>query len=166
MTAACASSADTLSALLDHVQQAQELARKLGINNILQPGLLKELVIASQLGHQVISTKHDADACDPDDPSRLYEYLSCAQGGSFQMDRVFSRPLDKRERSLERIRRNAKVYCAVFDPKSPLTLLELYELDPEVVEAEAVRQLDRSSNDISHLSFSLRWAKESGTQLL
>lgn len=159
-------SAAALDALLGHVREAQNLARELGLKNILQPGLLKELVIADKLDHQVISSKHDADACDPENPSLLYEYLSCAEGGSFQMDRVFSRPADKRERSLERIRRNDRVYCAVFSAENPLEQRALYELEPAVVLAEAQRQLDASSNDISHLSFSRKWAKQHGRALM
>ncbi len=157
-------SSESLKALLDHVAQAQAIGATLGLPNILQPGLLKELVIANHLGHSVISTKHDADACDPADLNRLFEYLSCMQGGSFQMDRMFSRPPEKRERSLERLRRNAFIYCAIFDKSAPLTLLELYEVDVDVAVAE--RQLDASSNDISHLAFGRKWARTNGRQVL
>jgi hypothetical protein len=34
--------------------QAQELALKIGIPNILQPGLVKEMIIAETLGHKLI----------------------------------------------------------------------------------------------------------------
>ena len=156
----------TLDAVLEHIRSAQRLAHTLGLKNILQPGLLKELVIAERLGHQVISSKHHADACSVTNQELLYEHLSCSKGGSFQMDRVFSRPVDKRARSLERIRRDHKVYCAVFSAQEPLTLVSLHELEPVDVLAEAVRQLDASSNDISHLSFSRRWVHQYGHQLM
>jgi hypothetical protein len=36
------------------VMQAQELASQIGISNILQPGLVKEMIIAETLGHKLI----------------------------------------------------------------------------------------------------------------
>ena len=71
------------------VINAQELALKIGIPNILQPGLVKEMIMAETLGHEVIYSKNDADAYDPNDPSVKYEYLSCYEGGSGQLDRMF-----------------------------------------------------------------------------
>ena len=64
------------------IRQAQELARGIGIPNLLQPGLVKEMMIADMLGHRLITSKRDADACDPNDPTVKYEYLSCKEGGS------------------------------------------------------------------------------------
>ena len=40
--------------------------------------------------------------------------------------------------------------------------LEANELEPESVLAEAVRQLDRSRNDISHVGFPEAWASMHG----
>lgn len=75
---------------------------------------------------------------------------------------MFKFPLDKRERSLDRIRRNSKIYLAVFYADNQLKAKTIYELDPEVVEQEAVRQLDRSANDISHVGFSISWTAQNG----
>ena len=36
------------------VMQAQELASQIGISNILQLGLVKEMIIAETLGHKLI----------------------------------------------------------------------------------------------------------------
>lgn len=66
------------------VIRAQKLALKIGIPNILQPGLVKEMIISEALGHDLIHSKRDADACDPNDPSIKYEYLSCYEDGSGQ----------------------------------------------------------------------------------
>jgi hypothetical protein len=96
--------------IIQLVLEAAEVARSVGIPNLLQPGLIKELIIADILGHQPITSKRDADACDPSDPSILYEYLSCKEGGSGQLDRMFKEPLVKREESLLRITRNKKIY--------------------------------------------------------
>ena len=87
--------------IIQLVLEAAELARSIGIPNLLQPGLIKELIIADILGHQPITSKRDADACDPNDPSILYEYLSCKEGGSGQLDRIFKKPLAKRKKSLQ-----------------------------------------------------------------
>ncbi len=59
--------------ILDAVLRATELARDIGIPNLLQPGLVKEMIIADILGHQLITTKRGADACDPTNPSILFE---------------------------------------------------------------------------------------------
>jgi len=57
-----------IKAIVQLVAQAQELALSIGIPNILQPGLVKEMIIASILGHELIHSKRDADACDPNNP--------------------------------------------------------------------------------------------------
>ena len=107
------------------VRQAAELARSVGIPNLLQPGLVKEMIIADILGHELIPTKRDADAHDPSDPTIKYEYLSCKEGGSGQFDRMFKEPPDKRAESLARISRNKYVYFAVFFAKDAVVGLFL-----------------------------------------
>ena len=148
--------------IIDLMTQAQELALKIGIPNILQPGLVKEMIIAQTLGHELIHSKRDSDARDPIDASIKYEYLSCYEGGSGQLDRMFKEPQQKREESLNRIRRNKKIYLAVFYKENPLKIKVIYEIEPEILAAETERQLDRSINAISHVGFSEKWVKENG----
>ena len=149
--------------VVDLVLQAAKLARSVGIENILQPGLVKEMIMADLLGHQVILTKRHADACSRKDPKVLYEYLSCKEGGSGQFDRMFKEPPEKREESLNRIRRNAMVYYAVFYRAEQTKVQTIYELEIPVVVAETERQLDRSANAISHVGFGEPWVKRNGT---
>lgn len=144
------------------VINAQELALKIGIPNILQPGLVKEMIMAETLGHELIHSKRDADACDPDDPSIKYEYLSCYEGGSGQLDRMFKEPQEEREKSLYRIWRNKKIYLAIFLKSNPLKIKVIYEIEPKVLVKETERQLDRSRNAISHVGFSENWAIDNG----
>jgi hypothetical protein len=151
-----------IKAIVQLVAQAQELAISIGIPNILQPGLVKEMIIASILGHELIHSKRDADACDPDNPNIKYGYLSCYEGGSGQLDRMFKEPKDKRKESLQRITRNQAIYIAIFY-KNSLDVKAIYEIQPKVLLKETERQLDRSSNEISHVGFSENWAKENGT---
>ena len=148
--------------VIELVVKAQELARTIGITNLLQPGLVKEMIIAEILKHKVIISKRHADACDPADPTILYEYLSCKEGGSGQLDRMFKEPPAKRAESLARILRNRKVYFAVFHKENQLRVKSIYELEPTVVLAETNRQLDRSRNAISHVGFSENWAIRNG----
>jgi len=61
--------------IIELILKAAELAKTVGIDNILQPGLVKEMIIADILEHELITTKRDADARDSKDPSILYEYL-------------------------------------------------------------------------------------------
>jgi hypothetical protein len=148
--------------IIDLILQAAKLARSVGIHNILQPGFVKEMIMADHLGHQVILTKRDADACDINDPSILYEYLSCKEGGSGQLDRMFKEPKDKRQQSLLRITRNTKFYFAVFFALEQTLVKVIYEIDPQVVVKETERQLDRSRNSISHVGFTEAWARSNG----
>lgn len=147
--------------IVELVLKAAELARTVGINNLLQPGLIKEMVIAELLGHELIHSKRDADAHAKDNPNEKYEYLSCKEGGTGQLDRMFRTP-PKRAESLKRITRNVRVYFAVFYEANQTKCKVIYELDPAVVQKETERQLDVSQNDISHVSFSEKWAKNNG----
>ena len=144
------------------VKQAQELASSIGIPNILQPGLVKEMVVADILGHKLIHSKRDSDACDPNNPSVKYEYLSCVEGGTGQLDRIFKEPKDKRSKSLLRITRNEKVYLAIFYKQRVLRVKVIYEILPRDVLAKTKRQLSQSRNAISHVGFSETWAKAHG----
>jgi len=145
--------------IIELVIKAQELALSIGIPNILQPGLVKEMIISETLGHKLIASKRDADGCDKNDPSIKYEYLSCYEGGTGQLDRMFKSPAEKRAESLYRITRNKLIYLAIFYKKNPLKVKVIYEIQPSVLLKETEHQLDRSSNKISHVGFSEEWAK-------
>jgi hypothetical protein len=149
--------------IIELVLKATKLARSIGINNLLQPGLVKEMIIADILGHDLIHTKRDADAHAPGNPNEKYEYLSCKGGGSGQLDRMFRSPPEKRAESLERITRNHRIYFAIFYESEQTKCKVIYEIMPEVLLAETERQLDRSRNAISHVGFSEVWACENGT---
>jgi hypothetical protein len=144
------------------VVQAQELAQSVGIPYLLQPGLVKEIIIADLLGHAVLPTKHGADALSSTDPHICYEYLSCLEKGSGQLDRMYKQPAEKRAESMQRIMRNQQIYFAVFYRNQPLDVKVIYEIEPAVLAAEANRKLDRSQNDISHVGFSESWAAKNG----
>jgi len=151
-----------ISEIIQLIRKAQELALKIGIPNILQPGLVKEMIISEILGHEIIASKRDADARDINNPDVKYEYLSCYEGGTGQLDRMFKEPPDKREESLFRIKRNKMIYLAIFYKKDPLRVKVIYEIRPDILLKEAERQLDRSSNKISHVGFSEEWAMRNG----
>jgi len=151
-----------ISEIIRFVRKAQMLALKIGIPNILQPGLVKEMIISEILGHDLISSKRDADACDKNNPSIKYEYLSCYEGGTGQLDRMFKNPPEKRAESLYRIARNRMIYFAIFYKNNSLKIKVIYEIKPQVLLRETENQLDRSSNKISHVGFSESWAEENG----
>ncbi|MFW5883249.1 MAG: hypothetical protein ACOCVG_02680 [Verrucomicrobiota bacterium] len=153
---------DVYQKIVALVAKAADLAKTVGIHNLLQPGLVKEMIIADLLGHELITTKRDADACDPNSPEIVYEYLSCKEGGRGQLDRMFKEPAEKRQKSLNRIRRNAKVYFAVFYESNQTKPKVIYELEPEAVVEETERQLNQSKSAISHVGFSEKWVRENG----
>jgi hypothetical protein len=147
------------------LKQAQKIATENGFHNLLQPGLVKELIIADILGHNAHKTKHQADAQCFIDPTIKFEYLSCFEYGTFQIDRMFKSPESKRQKSLERITRNTAIYCSIFEKQNPLTVSRIYEVLPEVLLKETERQLNESTNDISHISFSTKWVIENGEKV-
>jgi len=148
--------------IIELILKAAELARANGIRNLLQPGLVKEMIIADILGHELITSKRDADAHAVGDPGEKYEYLTCVEGGSGQLDRMFKEPAEKRAESLNRIRRNRKIYFAVFYESNQTKCKVIYEIEPDILVRETGRQLDRSKNNISHVGFSEDWVITNG----
>ncbi len=153
---------EVIKQIIALVRKAQELAASIGIPNVLQPGIVKEMIIADLLGHQLISTKHGADACDPNDPSVKFEYLSCEEGGTGQLDRMKKEPLEDRLKSLERINRNSKIYLAIFYKAKQIRVKRIYEIEPGVLRIGVEEKLNQSSNAISHVGFSEKWARQNG----
>lgn len=151
-----------ISQIVGYIKKAQEIAAQHGYKNLLQPGLVKELIIGDILGHEVHRTKHEADAWDPNNPEFKFEYLSCLEKGTFQLDRMFKSPPEKRAKSLVRVIRNAAIYGAVFEEDNPLTVTIIYGLSVAVVLREVERQLDASSNDISHVALTIKWCERNG----
>lgn len=151
-----------ISQIIALIIKAQDLASKIGIPNLLQPGLVKEMIISEILGHELITSKREADARDRENPALQYEYLSCYEGGTGQLDRMFKAPNEKMLESLHRITRNHFVYLAIFYKKKPLTVKIIYEIQPLILLHETERQLDKSSNEISHVGFSEDWARAQG----
>ena len=144
-------------------KEAQQIASQHGWNNIIQPGLVKEMIIADILGHQVHKTKHEPDAFEYGNPEIGYEYLTCNNNkGSFQIDRFFKSPPAKKASSMARITRNKAIYCVIFDAKNSLDVLEIIEIDIDSFVIEVERQLSESSNDISHIGVPIKWARNNG----
>ena len=152
-----------ISRIIRLIIKAQSLALKINIPNILQPGLVKEMIISEILGHELIVSKRDADARDKENPKIKYEYLSCYEGGTGQLDRMFKEPPEKRAESLHRITRNKMIYFALFYKDSPLKVKIIYQIQPTVLLKETEWQLDRSSNAISRVGFSESWVMQNGT---
>lgn len=152
------------NAIIEAAKSLHSKASNHGIRNILQPGLIKELIIADTLGHRVISNKRLPDACSATDDSVFYEYLTCEDGGSWQIDRMFATPTEKRRASLNRILRNEKLYLVAFN-RGTLDVAVIFEVTPQVAAKEAERQLDASNNAISHISFSRSWTASHGVKI-
>lgn len=149
------------SEILKYLVKVQELADKnFGIKNILQPGIIKELIMAEILGHKLVPQKDLPDA--KDDNENFYEYLASIRrvntknnrGCSFQMDRVTSN-------NLTRVTRNKAFYFGIF--KNHLEIEEIWKVDIPYVLIEVKRQIENCKNDIAHVNFLLKWLQEKGT---
>jgi|SRR3989338_514482 len=145
------------------LRKVQEMAEKeLKIRNVLQPGIIKELIIADILGHEIIPDKRLPDA--KDSKGNLFEYLSSInrgnaktnKGSSFQIDRITCN-------NLSRIKRNKVFYFAFF--ADHLTIEEIYEVKTAKVLEEVVRQLHACKNEIAHVNFLTRLVKENGVRV-
>ena len=144
------------------LREAQMLAMsRYGIKNILQPGIIKEMIMAEILGHELITEKGSADAMDKDG---TYEYLASIRrvgvksnlGCSFQMDRMT-------KANLERVTRNNAFYFGIF--KSHLEIEEIWKVEIRVVLNEVMRQIENSKNKISHVNFLLKWLEARGKRV-
>ena len=137
-----------VSRMIDSLVEAQTLARSIGISNITQPGLIKEVVMALELGHDLIPSKRLPDACSKTKPTLFYEYLSCQKGkDTFAFDDMKSRPLEAKEKSLNRIKRNDKVLANHTDER-----LRLKE--------------EKGSKNSEHtITYKLEWVKQVGIKV-
>jgi hypothetical protein len=151
------------SELIELLKKAQCIAlEKHGVPNILQPGAIKELMMAEILGHDLIPQKDSADAKDKD--GQTYEYLASIRrvdvttnkGCSFQMDRVT-------QTNLNRVTRNKAFYFGIF--KDHLEVDEIWRVEIPVVLAEVKRQLGKCKNDIAHVNFLLKWLEANGSKV-
>lgn len=151
------------SQIIDLLKQTQKLAEdKYGITNILQPGVIKELIMAEILGHSLVPQKDLPDAQDA--KGNYYEYLASIRrvnvktnkGCSFQMDRLT-------KNNLTRVTRNKAFYFGIF--KNHLEIDEIWEVTVPVVLAEVQRQLDNCKNEIAHVNFLLKWLTENGARV-
>lgn len=151
------------SQIIQLLQQTQELAaKKYRIENILQPGVIKELIMAEILGHSLVPQKDSPDAKDA--KGGYYEYLASIRrvnvktnkGCSFQMDRVT-------KNNLSRVTRNKAFYFGIF--KNHLEIDEIWEVSIPIILVEVNRQLDSCKNEIAHVNFLLKWLTENGSRV-
>jgi len=153
----------TTSELFDLLKLAQRIAlEKHGVPNILQPGIIKELMMAEILGHDLIPQKDSADA--KDNAGNTYEYLASIRrvnvttnkGCSFQLDRVTPS-------NLNRVSRNKAFYFGIFS--NHLEIEEIWKVEIPVILEEVERQLDKCKNNIAHVNFLLKWLEKNGTRV-
>jgi len=119
--------------------------------DVLTPGFLKEWVISEILEHRCHKTKHGPDATSLNNDEK-YEYLSCKEGGSFQLDRIH-------KNNLHRITRNDKFFFASFNKLSGLECVKIWKCDMDVVLKEAEIKINAMSESSKHISFSETWVK-------
>jgi len=120
--------------------------------DVLTPGFLKEWIISEILGHECHKTKHGPDATS-EDGNEKYEYLSCKEGGSYQLDRIH-------KDNLHRIERNDGFYFASFNKESGLECKKIWKGETSVVLAEAKKKITTMSQSSNHISFSEKWVKK------
>lgn len=71
-------------------------------------------------------------------------------------------PEDKRVASLNRIRRNNSIFLAIFYASNQIKVKTIYELEPDVVEHEAIRQMNVSELEKPHVNLYESWARMHG----
>jgi len=123
--------------------------------DLLTPGFIKEWMVSKILGHACHTTKHGPDATSLDGREH-YEYLSCKEGGSFQLDRIH-------EDNLHRIERNNAFYFAQFNKENGLKCQKIWKGGTPVVLAEAIQKIWRMSESSKHIGFSEEWVRNNCT---
>jgi hypothetical protein len=145
--------------MVELLYELNEEKNRLGYEqDLLTPGFLKEIIVGGHLGHYVHRTKHGPDAYLDESKSECYEYLSCKEGGSFQIDRIDNT-------NLYRIDRNDAFFFALFSKENPLNAKEIYEVPTLIVLNEAKRKIAKMSSSSKHISFGLKWVKEHGRKV-
>lgn len=121
--------------------------------DLLTPGFIKEWIVSEILGHDCHKTKHGADAYSKDGKEQ-YEYLTCKEGGSFQLDRIH-------EENLHRITRNDAIFLALFDKENGLECKNIWKCDSNVFLGEVRKRISSSRKESSkHVSISQNWVEE------
>ena len=120
--------------------------------DLLTPGFIKEWLVSKILNHYCHKTKHGPDATSLDGLEH-YEYLSCKEGGSFQLDRIH-------KDNLHRIERNNAFYFALFDKEQGLNCIKIFKGDTSVVLSEAKEKIAKMSESSKHIGFSIDWVEK------
>ena len=146
---------EVLERIAQYAIELQCLGKRIDINDVSQPGRLREIMIAKALGHKIHGAKHghDAESFPEDKIPRKYEYLTCKEGGSFHIDRVDSSNLESR------IMKSDWLFCAIFDSDSPIILKEVYIVAPQRFLEECLRKVKNSKPSSRHVSVPLSWVK-------
>lgn len=155
-----------INEILIHLSAASTLAKdEYGIENILQPGVLKEMVLADILGHRINPVKHQCDAFDQE--GNQVEYLTSLvrtsgtnQGCSFQFSSIH-------EGNMYRVERNTHVYFGVF--LNLLEVSEIWKASSSDVAIEVRRQLCAKprvrDTKVNHASLKLEWVRLKGERV-
>lgn len=139
-----------LSLLLDTLNL---LKNKNGFEqDLLTPGFIKEWKISEILNHNCHKTKHGPDAYSLDG-KESYEYLTCKDGGSFQLDRIH-------KDNLHRIERNDTFFFALFDKDNGLECNMIWKCNTDIFLKEAKVKIETMSESSKHISFSKSWVSE------
>lgn len=117
--------------------------------DLLTPGFIKEWLVSDILGHKCHKTKHGADATSMDGTEK-YEYLSCKEGGTFQLDRIH-------EGNLHRIERNDAFFFALFDKDNGLECLKIWKGSTSAVLMECRDKFRTMSQSSNHIGISRKW---------
>jgi len=117
--------------------------------DLLTPGFIKEWLVSDILGHKCHKTKHGADATSMDGTEK-YEYLSCKEGGTFQLDRIH-------EGNLHRIERNDAFFFALFDKDNGLECLKIWKGPTSAVLMECRDKFRTMSQSSNHIGISRKW---------
>lgn len=137
------------------LEELNNLKSKNGFEqDLLTPGFLKEWLVSEKLGHDCHKEKHGPDAYSKDGKEK-YEYLSCKEGGTFQLDRID-------DSNLHRIERNDKFFFNLFDKNEGLICKKVWEVDTHIVLDEAKRKIKKMSASSKHIGFGINWVKKNG----
>jgi hypothetical protein len=144
------------------IKEGVEIFVNKGQYNPLQPGFIKEVVLAQILEHDVVIDKHSGDGAKGD---KMYEYLSCmigAKNPTFAFDGMKTTNTEELDRSMKRISRNDGIYFGVFEG---LDAIEVYYSDTksifDKVKTNLLNRVAKGSKNNEHtINISLKWVRD------
>ncbi len=147
--------------IIELVLKASDLGRAIGMDNLLQPGLVKEMIIVDILNHRLIYSKRDAEACSINDGNESMDTCLAGKDGADNWTGC-SRRLPRSDQHPCEESREIQLFTPLFLTPTTRRNARGYKIEPKILLLETERKLNKSESDIFHVGFTETWARRDG----